>query len=226
MTTLFIVRHGRSTANSDGVLAGRIPGVALDDAGKGQAIAAGERLAGTNAAVVVSSPLERTKATAALVSRQFASRPTVRFDRNFTECDYGQWSGKRIAELSKSKLWQEIQERPSTVTFPEGEAMATMASRSTAAVRSWNQRLSAAGNKAWILVSHGDVIKAIIADALGLHLDNFQRINVDPGSISVISYASNRAFVLAVNTLQGDLSRYVPQRGKRPKATVGGSTGK
>ena len=226
MTTLFIVRHGRSTANSAGVLAGRMPGVLLDERGRAEAQTAGRRLADTRAEIVVSSPLERTKSTASILRRQLHQPSSLRLDRNFTECDYGDWSGRKIAELSKLRLWREIQERPSIVTFPGGEAMASMAARASNAVRAWNERIGDDGHASWILVSHGDVIKAIIADALGVHLDNFQRVNVDPGSVSVISYTNNRAFVLAVNTLEGDLARYVPRKGRQPRSTVGGSTGK
>ena len=225
MTTVFIVRHGRSTANSTGVLAGRMPGVHLDDRGRAEAQTAGRRLADTHAEIVVSSPLERTKTTSMILRRQLPWTSSLRVDRNFTECDYGDWSGRKIAELSKLKLWRDIQERPSTVTFPNGESMASMAARATHAVGAWNERINDDGQASWILVSHGDVIKAIIADALGLHLDNFQRINVDPGSVSVISYTRNRAFVLAVNTLEGDLARYAPRKRRQPRPTVGGSTG-
>lgn len=226
MTTVFIVRHGRSSANSQGVLAGRLPGVRLDDEGRKQAKHAGVRLSATGSQLIVTSPLERTKATAAEIARSLETEAVVRADRGFIECDYGDWSGLSIKELSRRKLWREIQERPSNVTFPSGESMATMAARAIAGVRAWNERAASEGQHSWVLVSHGDIIKAIVADALGMHLDNFQRINVDPGSISVITYMPSGSFVLAVNTTDGDLRRYATGKALRRKPTVGGSTGK
>ena len=233
MPTVFLVRHGRSTANKDGVLAGRIAGVQLDDVGQAQAAHAGARLSGIALGAIVTSPLERTKQTAAAIVTAVGRTPRATVDRSFIECDYGSWSGQPLKKLSKQALWSTIQDRPSVVTFPDGENMSAMAARANSAVRAWDQRmLEDHDGKAWVAVTHGDIIKAIVADALGLHLDGFQRINVDPGSISVVTFHAGRPFVVAVNTIDGDLSRYAPtpgqskkRTGTSSKPTVGGSTG-
>lgn len=230
MATLLLVRHGRTTANTAGVLAGRTGGVALDEVGREQARRAGARLSGVRVAAVVSSPLLRCKQTAdALIGAQVAP-PPVTVERALTECDYGEWQGRSLRELAKEKLWHTVQVQPSAAGFPGGETLADMQARSVAAVR----RLEAAvvaehgPHAVWVAVSHGDVIKAVLADALGLHLDLFQRIQVDPASASMVRFGDERPHVLGVNTHEGDLHWLAqrPRRGRAAKATdVGGGAG-
>ncbi|MDT0186692.1 histidine phosphatase family protein [Microbacterium sp. ARD31] len=232
MPTVILVRHGRSSANTAGVLAGRTPGVHLDDTGVQQAGAVGERLAGVRLAAAVTSPLERCRETAReITSRQPAAlRATT--DKQLSECDYGEWQGRPIKELAKEKLWRTVQAQPSAVTFPGGESMRAMQDRAVAAVRRHNSRVGAehGDDAVWLAVSHGDVIKSILADALGSHLDLFQRIHVDPGSVSIIRYGETRPFVLGTNTHAGDLSWLTPpkkarSRRRRDDAEVGGGAG-
>jgi probable phosphomutase (TIGR03848 family) len=229
MATLVLVRHARSTANVSGVLTGRLPGVHLDETGQEQAVRAGERLATVPLTAVVSSPLERCRETAkALVAAQ-AKRPRTTTDRGLVECDYGDWQGRKLGELARLKLWKSVQRHPAGVTFPGGESMADMSARAVAAVRRHDAAVEAeAGAQAvWAAVSHGDLVKAILADALGLHLDQFQRIHVDPASISVIRYTADAAYVLQTNTHAGDLSWLAPRtRSRAPRAgVVGGGAG-
>ena len=229
MATLVLVRHARSTANVSGVLTGRLPGVHLDETGQEQAARAGERLAPVPLAAVVSSPLERCRETAkALVTAQ-ATRPRATTDRGLVECDYGDWQGRKLSELARLKLWKSVQRHPAGVTFPGGESMADMSARAVAAVRRHDAAVEeAAGAQAvWAAVSHGDLVKAILADALGLHLDQFQRIHVDPASISVIRYTPDAAYVLQTNTHAGDLSWLAPRSKRRRPRTgvVGGGAG-
>lgn len=226
MTTLLLVRHGRTTANTSGVLAGRSPGVDLDAHGVEQATAAGERLAGLPVRQVVSSPLQRCRHTAKLLG---LDAPLVT-DAAFTECGYGEWTGRHLKDLAKEKLWRTVQAQPSAVRFPGGESMAEMAARAAGAVRAWDARLTTehGAETCWVAVSHGDVIKAILADALGMHLDQFQRIMVDPASISVIRYGGDRPYVVTMNSTHGDLTGLAPKPGRRrpPKdAAVGGGLG-
>jgi probable phosphomutase (TIGR03848 family) len=234
MATLILVRHGRSSANTAGVLAGRSPGVALDDVGRAQVRAAGERLAALRLAAIVTSPLERCRDTAkAIAASQGATiRPTA--DRALIEVDYGDWQGRELKTLAKEPLWKTVQAQPSAATFPRGENLGDMQARAVGAVRRRDRALeSEHGPSAlWVAVSHGDVIKAILADALGLHLDLFQRIHVDPASISIIRYTDTRPFVLASNTHAGDLGWLAPPpaSARRRKATsthavVGGGAG-
>jgi probable phosphomutase (TIGR03848 family) len=233
MATLILARHGRTTANATGVLAGRAKGVRLDERGVEQARAAGERVAGLPLAAIVTSPLERCRDTAREVSRLQNGGPKIASERRLLECDYGSWTGKELKTLAKDPLWTTVQTHPSGVTFPEGESMAQMMARSVAAIREWDARIESehGPDAVWLAVTHGDVIKAVIADALGMHLDLFQRIAVDPASLSVVRYTPLRPFVLSVNSVAGDMSGLKPPK-KRSKhgrrdsdAVVGGGAG-
>jgi probable phosphomutase (TIGR03848 family) len=229
MTTVLLVRHGRSTANTSGVLAGRTPGVGLDDKGREQAAAVGDRLAELPLAAIVSSPLQRCVETVAPLVAATGRRLTK--EKRLAECDYGDWTGRSIKELMKEKVWPVVQTHPSSVAFPGGESMAGMAARAVSAIRDWDQRLSAQHGPAavWVACSHGDLIKAVVADALGMHLDLFQRIVIDPGSVTAISYTEFRPFLLRVNDTGGDTAAYRPPTGRRRKArgdaVVGGGAG-
>jgi probable phosphomutase (TIGR03848 family) len=229
VTTVILLRHGRTTANAGGVLAGWTPGVHLDETGRAQVAAVAERLAKVPLAAIVTSPLERCRQTAEAVA---AGRDVpVRDDERLGEARYGDWTGRTIKELIKDPLWKVVQQHPSAAVFPgpEGEGLAQTQARAVAAVRSWNAALGP--DAVWLACSHGDVIKAILADALGLHLDQFQRIVVDPASISVITYTDTRPFVLRVNDTGGDVSALVPpprkrrRRGASSDAVVGGGAG-
>lgn len=212
MATVLLLRHGRTTANADGGLAGRRP-VELDDTGRAQAAAVGERLRALPLAAVVSSPLTRCLQTVELALP--AAVATV--DDRLTECGYGTWEGQPLKILAKDPLWRVVQQHPSAVVFPGGEAMADMAARSVAAIRDWDARVAAAHgpDAVWLACGHGDVIKAIVADALGVHLDLFQRIVADPASVTAIRYTPTRPFLLRLNDTGGDLSGVVPPRRRR-----------
>lgn len=197
MTTLILLRHGRTTANTHGILAGDSP-VELDDKGVEQARAAGTRLMGLPLQMVVTSPLVRCRQTLEIALP--GAKPAV--EEALTECGYGEWSGRKLGELVGEPLWRTVQAHPSAVTFPGGESMAAMASRAVAAVRRWNEVV---GEGAWLACSHGDVIKAIVADALGMHLDQFQRIHIAPGSLTVIEYTPDRPFLIRLSEDQSPL---------------------
>jgi len=226
MTTLLLIRHGRSTANTAGILAGRTPGVELDERGTAQAAALAARLSEVRLDAIVASPLERTRQTAEHLA---AGRPDTLFelDERFTECDYGTWSGRTLTSLSQEPLWRTVQAHPAAAAFPDGESLAALSARAVAAVRSWNAKLGE--NAVYAVVSHGDVIKAIAADALGMHLDLFQRINIDPCSLTVVRYHGTRPAVLRLNELGGDVAGLVPpaepEAGASGDAPVGGGAG-
>jgi probable phosphomutase (TIGR03848 family) len=233
MATLILARHGRTTANVTGVLAGRSKGVHLDDTGREQARVAAGRLAGVPLAAVVTSPLERCRETAREIVRQQADPPRVTGERGLLECDYGSWTGRELKTLAKEPLWRTVQGHPSAARFPEGESMTAMSSRAVGAVRRWDAGVEEhhGSGAVWVAVSHGDVIKAILADALGIHLDAFQRIVVDPASLSVVRYTPGRPFVVTMNSTAGDLSHLKPPTRKRRSrkvssdAAVGGGAG-
>lgn len=199
MTTLLLARHGLTDLTGP-VLAGRTPGVHLSEAGRAQAAALAGRVASVRLDAIVSSPLERCRETAQAVAE--GREADVSTDERFIECGYGTWTGRPLKELAEEPLWQVVQAHPSAATFPEGEPLAVMQHRAVAAVREWNQRLGSKG--VYLVCSHGDVIKAIVADALGLHLDQFQRITADPAALTVIRYAPLRPFLLRLNDM-GDL---------------------
>ena len=233
MATVILVRHGRTTANSAGVLAGRTPGVRLDDTGTAQAARTAERLAAVPLVAVVTSPLERCRQTARAIVKAQERAPTKLTERGITECDYGAWQGRSLRDLAKEPLWKTVQTQPSAATFPEGESMATMQTRAVSAVRRLDALFEAEHGPAavWVAVSHGDIIKSVLADALGMHLDLFQRIQVDPASVSIVRYTGARPYVLATNTHAGDLSWLRPppkksrRRAKPADAEVGGGAG-
>ena len=201
MTTVLFVRHGL-TALTGPILVGWTPGVHLDDRGRRQAAALAARIAPVPLAAIVSSPLERCLETADAIAADRSPAPAREVDERVGEVRYGAWTGGELKVLVKDPLWATVQAHPSAVTFPDGEALRDTQARAVAAVRDWNQRLGS--DAIYAVVSHADVIKAILADALGLHLDQFQRIVVGPASLSVVRYTRLRPFVLRVNDQGGD----------------------
>ncbi len=232
MTTLILLRHGRSSANVAGVLAGRTPGVELDDTGRAQAEKVVARLSGVPILEIVCSPMLRCEQTVAPLAADRELTPLTEPD--LAEVDYGTWTGAELKKLGKEPLWKVVQSHPSAAVFPEGEGLAAMQARAVAAVRRNAARIAAVhGPQAvWLACSHGDVIKAVLADALASHLDNFQRIMVDTASISVVHYTDTRPFVARVNDLGGDVAGLIPPPPKKRRraaarssdAVVGGNT--
>ncbi|MFE0172980.1 histidine phosphatase family protein [Streptomyces sp. NPDC059002] len=226
MPTLILVRHGRSTANTAGLLAGWTPGVALDERGAAQAAALPERLAALPIAEVVTSPLQRCAET---VAPLLAARPGLQAhtEDRIGECDYGEWSGRKLAELADEPLMEVVQRHPSAAAFPGGESMRAMQTRAAEAVREWNARVERAHGEdaVYLMCSHGDIIKSLVADAIGLHLDLFQRISVEPCSVTVIRYTRLRPFLVRLGDT-GDFGSLAP-REEPPSgdATVGGGAG-
>jgi probable phosphomutase (TIGR03848 family) len=227
--TVILLRHGRSTSNTAHVLAGRSEGVELDERGREQADALVSRLAPLPIRALVSSPLLRCMRTIEPLARARSIEPVV--DDRLTEVDYGQWTGRKLGELVKEPLWRVVQVQPSAAVFPGGEGLAHVQARAVSAVREHDRRLAEEGGAdvLWLACTHGDVIKAVVADALGLHLDGFQRIVADPASTSVIRYTPMRPFVLHVNHTGADLASGLSPAapdGEVPAsdAVVGGST--
>ena len=219
MTTVLLIRHGRTAANASGVLVGRSSGVELDEIGQRQVAAAGQRLAAIPLVAVVTSPLRRCRQTAQAIQGANQASPAVAVERRLVECSYGDWTGRSMRELVKEPLWQSVQHQPSAVRFPGGESMAEMSSRAVTAIRGWDERLAGelGDDVIWAAVSHGDLIKAVLADALGMHLDGFQRILVDPGALSAVRYAAGRSRVLTMNSIGADISGLLAARGAKPK---------
>ncbi|HEU0103685.1 MAG TPA: histidine phosphatase family protein [Mycobacteriales bacterium] len=227
MTTVVLVRHGLTHLTGP-VLAGWTPGLHLDERGTAQAKAVAERLRPVPLTAIVSSPLDRCLDTAGHIAE--GRELELQVEERLGECRYGDWTGRPLKELAKDPLWKVVQNHPSAVVFPgpEGEPLRETQNRAVAAVRDWNARLGP--DATWLACSHGDVIKAIVADAMGLHLDQFQRIAIDPCSVTVIRYTELRPFVARVNDTGGGVADLVPaKKGRRRRASsdavVGGGTG-
>lgn len=230
VTTVLLVRHGRTSANATGVLAGWTPGVRLDERGIKQAESLASKLADVALTRIVTSPLERCRETSEIIALENAFNPLVEADERLAECRYGDWTGKKLKKLARHPLWRTVQEAPSSVHFPgdDAESLLNVSRRANEAVRYWvsvSQPSRKNPNPVLVLVSHGDVIKAILADALGMHLDMFQRIIVDPCSVSIVRYTQMRPFVVATNSVDVDLSFLRTAKSKSSDAQVGGGKG-
>jgi probable phosphoglycerate mutase len=205
-TLVLLVRHGQ-TPTTGSTLPGRAPGLHLADKGIEQANAAAERIApfGDKVAAVYASPLERTKETAAPIAKALGQR--VKTERGLLECDFGEWTGQQLKALMKLPEWRTVQSHPSGFRFPGGEAFTEMQVRITSALA---RLVAAHPGTTVVAVSHADPIKAAVADAMGTHLDLFQRIVVSPCSVTAILYGAGAPIVLCVNSTGRDLTTLVP----------------
>ncbi|MDT5107963.1 MAG: hypothetical protein QOI25_5476 [Mycobacterium sp.] len=223
--TVILLRHGRSTSNTAHTLAGRSEGIDLDDKGLEQAQGVVERIGSLPIKAIVRSPLLRCERTVQPLAAALGLEPVV--EERLSEVDYGQWTGRKLGELFKEPLWAVVQQQPSAAVFPDGEGLARVQARAVEAVREHDQRLAAEHDTdvLWVACTHGDVIKAVVADALGTHLDSFQRITADPASMSVIRYTAVRPFVMHVNHTGAALTAALLVKPEPSgDAVVGGST--
>lgn len=214
------------------MLAGWTPKISLDDTGRTQARGLADRLRELPLARVVASPLVRCQETAAALVE--GRDLTVDSEEDLGECRYGAWTGRSLSELSDDPLWRVVQDHPSAAGFPPDptyphESLAGMQARAVAAVRRLDRAVEAehGPHGVWAAVSHGDVIKAVLADAFGMHLDVFQRISVNPASVSAVRYTPRRAFVLRSNDCGGAVDDLVPPKDEAVSgdAAPGGATG-
>ena len=191
MTLFYFLRHAESSANSRGILAGRLSDVALSKAGKAQARALVQPLSQEKFDLVLSSPLQRCLETI----DPFASerRFKVIEDDSFIEMDYGIWSGRKLNSLRRERLWKSIQRSPERVTFPNGESFKEAQLR----IKRGLNRLSKKYPKGKILiVSHGDPIKIAATLASKNELNNFQRIVIDPASLTILTWPDSAIVAL------------------------------
>ena len=220
MSLVVLVRHAHSQANAAGILSGRRPNIALSEKGRTQAQELAMRLGELKVKELRVSPLQRCIET---IDPWVSTKSRIRRieDHGITEVDYGKWSGRTLRSLSREKLWKIVQENPSRVFFPDGEGMANMQAR---AIESMHLALSSTGTGAVVMVSHGDVIKALVAANLGMRLDDFQRIIIDPASVTLFDFSSKTPRLLLLNdshTNIGDLG--ITSTKKR--LLVGGGSG-
>ncbi|MFV0462914.1 MAG: MSMEG_4193 family putative phosphomutase [Nostocoides sp.] len=232
MTLCLLIRHGHSESNAAGVLSGRMPAVALTERGRAQAHAVGAALASVPLTALVSSPLERCLETAAAIAAGQQALAVTQ-DEELIECAYGAWTGRTLADLAKEPLWRQVQQRPETVTFPPStsfasESFADMGERAVAAMARHDAAVSQAHgpDAVWAAVTHGDLAKSVVNDAVGAPFRHMQRLVIDPGSVTAIRYTAERPYLLGLNmdpTRVADLVRALA--GSSTDAVPGGGAG-
>jgi len=225
MTRILLIRHAHSIANDRGILAGRSAGVVLTEYGAKQASDLAERLKGVAIAKIHISPLERCHLTINPLLKKIPlkTRPKIVITEDLSEVDYGKWTGKKLSSLYREKLWKVVQNRPSAMYFPEGEGLANVQVRAMRAVHS-----AASEPGLQIIVSHGDVIKSIVAAVLGTHMDNFQKIVIDPASITVLDFDGSDFRILTLNNTSTPIAELAKIDGKKraARALIGGGAGR
>ena len=220
VSRIFLLRHALSVANDSGFLAGQISGISLSKAGEEQARNLVERIGSVKFDSLRVSPMQRCQETIApwVESKYGSGIGQYLLDDQIIEMDYGTWSGKKLSKLSREKLWKDIQARPSKVTFPEGEKFTSMQKRSFKTIEELG---GAKKGSSHLIVSHGDVIKAIIASCLKMKLDDFQSLVIDPASVTVIDFDGSKSRLLAFNDSHSPIAPMTSMENST-KALLGG----
>jgi probable phosphomutase (TIGR03848 family) len=230
MTRIVLLRHAHSSANAKAILAGRAPGVNLSDRGNKESIEVAKRIKGIDFSLIRVSPMERCAQTIepllAQLSKGNGVKPRVEIENDLVEVDYGKWTGKKLAILSRDKAWKTVQNNPSAMYFPGGEGLLDVQAR---AMRALNNAANTSGRGAKLLVSHGDVIKSIVASVLGAHLDHFQKIVIDPASITVLDFNGSDYRILTLNSTTAPITAFLKEESFKRKgvsALLGGGSGR
>jgi probable phosphomutase (TIGR03848 family) len=218
MARIVLLRHAHSVANEKNLLAGRTPGIALSKTGRDQALQLVNRLGVITFDEIAVSPMQRCRETIDpwLASGDVKSRVVT--DDSISEVDYGSWSGKSLASLRRKSQWKVVQDFPSQMVFPEGESLLEMQGRALSGFYRLN---SVKGKGPRLLVSHGDVIKSIVAHCLGMHLDQFQRLVIEPASITIIDTDNGMSRLVRFNDAKG----FLTSSSSSNQSAIGGSTG-
>ena len=223
MTTVILLRHAHSIANEKGVLAGRASGVSLSKKGVIQATDLKSRLGNLKLKSIRISPLERCLLTLdPWLSEQRLTQKDFVLDDDLSEVDYGDWTGRKLSSLALKKEWRVVQKTPSKMVFPQGESLLDVQKRAN---KSLMKAIKEAQGGVALIVSHGDVIKSLIADCLDLELDKFQKIVIDPASISVLDYNKNSFRLLHLNDSATHFD-FLSKRSRSMKTLVGGGSGR
>jgi probable phosphomutase (TIGR03848 family) len=218
MARIVLLRHAHSVANEKNLLAGRTAGISLSKTGKEQAKDLISRLGTIQFDEVAISPLQRCRETIDPWLTSTGAKSRIVVDESVSEVDYGSWSGKTLSSLRRKAQWKIVQDFPSQMTFPEGESLLEMQGRALSGF----YRLNAVKGKGpRLLVSHGDVIKSIVAHCLGMHLDQFQRLVIEPASLTIIDTDSGTSRLVRFNDAKGFLS----SEESTNQSALGGSTG-
>jgi probable phosphomutase (TIGR03848 family) len=230
MTRIVLLRHAHSSANAKAILAGRAPGVDLSDRGRKESQDVAKRLKEINFSLIRVSPMERCAQTIepllAQLSKGSGAKPIIEVENDLVEVDYGRWTGRKLAILSRDKAWKVVQNNPSAMYFPGGEGLLDVQAR---AMRAVNNAANTPGRGPKLLVSHGDVIKSIVASVLGAHLDHFQKIVIDPASITVLDFNGVDFRVLTLNSTTSPITAFLKEESSKKKgvsALLGGGSGR
>lgn len=230
MTRIVLLRHAHSSANAKAILAGRAPGVDLSERGRKESFEVAKRLKDIDFSLVRVSPMERCAQTIepflASFNKSSAAKPIIEIESDLIEVDYGKWTGRKLAILSRDKAWKVVQNTPSAMYFPGGEGLLDVQAR---AMRALNNAANTPGRGARLLVSHGDVIKSIVASVLGTHLDHFQKIVIDPASLTVLDFNGIDYRVLTLNNTTAPISSFIKNESSAKKgvsALLGGGSGR
>ena len=220
---IVLLRHAHSIANSAGILSGQLSGVPLSKDGVRQANELAERIGATAFDSIRVSPMQRCEETITpWISSKFSRGiNNYQLDDGLIEMDYGTWSGRKLSSLRREPLWKLIQSTPSKVKFPEGERFTAMQKRALASV---NDAAKSKKNGAHLLVSHGDVIKAIVAGLIDLKLDNFQSLVIDPASITFLDVDADSARLIMFNDTRTAIAPLLKAK-KTGKTLLGGGAG-
>lgn len=223
MARIILLRHAHSVANEKGILSGQLPGVSLSSRGREQAQALVSRIGSSSFDSIRVSPMQRCQETIQpwLESKFSSGLNKLILDDQLIEMNYGSWSGRQLKHLTKEKLWKQIQSTPSKVVFPDGERFTAMQKR---ACKSIDDILLEKPNGNHLLVSHGDVIKAITAKLLTMKLDNFQSLVIDPASITVVEFDGQHAQLLAFNDTHSKMERFI-KKSRKKRIMLGGGSG-
>jgi broad specificity phosphatase PhoE len=206
-TEIYLIRHGQSSANSAGILAGRDPSVGLTDLGRAQANDLARYLKERKIDRIYSSPLTRCLETIAPLANEIGKK--IILDEAFIEMDYGLWSGEKLSKLSKKVEWRQIQKDPAKFRFPEGESFKEMHHRISERIPD-----ILVPGKTILICSHGDVIKMMISYLIGLKLNSFQQFFVEPASITQFYVGEQNSLVRTNST------DHLKTNSKRPASWV------
>lgn len=200
MPVIILLRHAHSAANDVGLLTGRMPGISLSKKGFTQANELIERIGGGSVDRLHISPIERCQLTIDpwLKSKHSSTLSGFSIDESLTEIDFGDWSGRKLSSLRREKLWKSVQNRPSQVTFPNGESFRSAQRRAFSGVQAI---ADARGSKVNLLLSHSDTIKLIVSKFLGMKLDSFQQLQINPASFTILNFSKNGVSLVTLNNM-------------------------
>jgi probable phosphoglycerate mutase len=196
MTLLLLIRHGENDYVKTGKMAGRLPGVHLNDRGQKQAQALGEALKDVPIKAIYSSPLERAMETATPIAN--ARNLQIIQEPDIMDADIGKWQGKSWKVLRLTKVWKIVQNAPSRFRFPDGESFPEMQTR----IANVLERIIKKHNKPQDIVAvvfHADPIKLAVSHLMGMPLDNFQRLSCDTGSLTALHASEMGAHLIKLN---------------------------